>query len=130
MSDEEASPTEQIDAIIGDLDGWKAETLSRIRGLIRDADPAVVEKVKWKKPSNPAGVPTWSHDGIVCTGDAFKHKVKVTFAKGASLEDPDGLFNASLGGNTMRAIDIHEGDDLDEAAFKSLVRDAVAFNES
>lgn len=130
MPDDEQSPSEEIDAIIADLPGWKAEVFSRMRGLIRDADPDVVEEVKWKKPSNPAGVPTWTHDGILCTGEAFKNKVKITFAKGASLEDPDGLFNGSLGGNTMRAIDIFEGDEIDEEAFTALVRDAVAYNES
>ena len=130
MSGEEESPSAQIDAIIEELPDWKAEVLSRMRGLITEADPDVVEEVKWKKPSNPAGAPVWSHDGILCTGEAFKNKVKITFAKGASLEDPTGLFNGSLGGNTMRAIDIQEGDQIDEEAFKSLVRDAVTQNES
>ena len=124
------SPTEQIDAMIQELPDWKAEVLSRMRGLVEEADPDVVEEVKWKKPSNPAGVPVWEHDGIVCTGEAFKDKVKITFAKGASLEDPAGLFNGSLGGNTMRAIDIYEGDEIDAADFKALVREAVALNES
>jgi hypothetical protein len=130
VSGEDESPSELIDAMIEELPGWKAEVLSRMRGLIEEADPDVVEEVKWRKPSNPAGVPVWSHDGIVCTGEAFKNKVKITFAKGASLEDPAGLFNGSLGGNTMRAIDIYEGDEIDEADFKSLVRAAVALNES
>ena len=130
MAGEDASPAEQIDAIIEEQPGWKAEVLSRVRGLIKEADPDVVEAVKWKKPSNPAGVPVWEHDGIVCTGETYKDKVKITFAKGASLEDPAGLFNGSLGGNTMRAIDVYEGDDVDEEDFKALVREAVALNES
>ena len=128
--DESESPSEQIDAMIEELPDWKAEVLSHMRGLIKEADPDVVEEVKWKKPSNPAGVPVWEHDGIICTGEAFKNKVKITFAKGASLEDPAGLFNGSLGGNTMRAIDVYEGDDVDEEDFKALVRAAVAQNES
>ena len=128
--DESASPSELIDEMIEEQPGWKGEVLSCMRGLIVEADPDVVEEVKWRKPSNPAGVPVWSHDGIVCTGGAFKDKVKISFAKGASLEDPAGLFNGSLGGNTMRAIDIFEGDEVDEEAFKSLVRAAVALNES
>ena len=129
MPEANESPSEQIDAMIEELPDWKAEVLSRTRGLIKEADPDVVEEVKWRKPSNPAGVPVWSHDGIVCTGEAFKNKVKITFAKGASLEDPTGLFNGSLGGNTMRAIDIFEGDEIDETDFKSLFRAAVALNE-
>ena len=104
--------------------------LSRIRSLVRDADPDVLGELKWKKPSNPLGVPTWSHAGIICTGDAFKGKVKITFAKGAALEDPSGLFNASLEGNAMRAIDIREGEAIDEEAFKALFRAAVALNAS
>lgn len=124
------SPSDLIDAKIKELPDWKGEVLSRMRGLIKEADPDVVEEVKWRKPSNPAGVPVWSHDGIICTGEPFKNKVKLTFAKGASLEDPAELFNASLGGNTTRAIDIHEGDEIDEKAFKSLVHDAVVLNES
>lgn len=130
MPDEDASPSEEIDAIIEELPDWKAEVLSRMRGFIREADPDVVEEVKWKKPSNPAGVPVWEHDGMICTGEAFKNKVKFTFSKGASLEDPAGLFNASLDANVSRAIDIYEGDEVDETDFKSLVRDAVALNES
>lgn len=128
--DEPESPSELIDEMIEELPGWKGEVLSRMRGLIKEAEPDVVEEVKWRKPSNPAGVPVWSSDGIVCTGEAFKNKVKITFGKGASLEDPAGLFNGSLGGNTMRAIDLYEGDEIDEEAFKSLVREAVALNES
>ena len=109
---------------------WRGETLARIRQLIQQADPDVVEDVKWRKASNPAGVPVWSHDGIICTGETYKNIVKLTFAKGASLDDPAGLFNASLEGNVRRAIDIHEGDKIDQRAFKSLVRAAVALNES
>jgi len=110
---------------------WRGETLAQIRRLIEEADPDVVEEAKWKKPSNGMrGVPVWSHEGILCTGETYKDKVKVTFAKGASLEDPRGLFNSSLEGNTRRAIDLYEGDAIDEAAFKALVRDAVALNTS
>jgi hypothetical protein len=107
---------------------WRGEMLDRIRRLIKQADPKAVEEIKWRKPSNPAGVPVWSHDGIICTGETYKSVVKVTFANGAALEDPAGLFNASLEGNTRRAIDIREGDALDEKAFKALVRAAVALN--
>jgi len=109
---------------------WRGETLSKVRELIERADPDVVEEVKWKKPSSPAGVPVWSHDGIICTGETYKSAVKLTFAKGAQLEDPKGLFNSSLDGNTRRAIDLHEGDRIDEAAFEALIREAVALNES
>ena len=122
------SASARIDRTIADLGGWRAETLGRMRQLIREADPAVVEEVKWVKPSNPAGVPTWSHDGIICTGEAYKTTVKLTFANGASLEDPDDLFNSSLGGNTRRAIDIHEGHEVDAETFKALIRAAVDFN--
>jgi hypothetical protein len=107
---------------------WRKEALDRIRHLIREADPDAVEEMKWRKPSNPAGVPTWSHAGIICTGETYKDKVKLTFANGARLEDPSGLFNSSLDGNTRRAIDISEGEEVDGAAFKALVRDAVAVN--
>lgn len=109
---------------------WRARTLERIRTLIRQADPDAVEEVKWRKPSNPAGVPVWSHDGILCTGETYKDKVKITFARGAALEDPARLFNASLEGGTRRAIDIHEGETIDADAFKALVRAAVALNKS
>jgi hypothetical protein len=109
---------------------WRSKTLTRIRKLIQEADPDVVEESKWVKPSNPAGVPTWSHDGIICTGETYGAKVKLTFAKGASLEDPAGLFNSSLEGNTRRAIDIHEGEEIDPEAFKALIRAAVALNTS
>jgi hypothetical protein len=111
-----------------DLSDWRGETLAGIRELIREADPDVVEEVKWRKPSNPGGVPTWSHDGIVCTGETYKDKVKLTFAKGASLDDPAGLFNSSLDGNTRRAIDFHEGDKINEKALKALIRAAVSLN--
>ncbi len=107
---------------------WRAQTLARVRDLIREADPDAVEERKWKKPSNPAGVPTWSHNGVVCTGETYKDKVKLTFAKGASLADPAGLFNASLDAGTRRAIDIREGDKLNERAFKALIREAAAAN--
>jgi len=107
---------------------WRSQTLDRIRSLIQEADPDVTEEAKWVKPSNPDGVPTWSHDGIICTGETYKDKVKVTFAHGASLDDPNGLFNASLDAGTRRAIDIPEGSELDEEAFKDLVRAAVERN--
>src|SRR6476646_5455625 len=107
---------------------WRAGTLDKVRGLIREADPNVVEERKWKKPSNPAGVPTWSDNGIICTGETYKDKVKLTFARGAALEDPSGLFNSSLEGGTRRAIDIREGETIDASAFKALVKAAVAAN--
>ena len=107
---------------------WRSERLDRIRELIHEADTESVEDVKWRKPSNPDGVPTWSHDGILCTGETYKDKVKLTFAKGASLDDPAGLFNASLDAGTRRAIDIREGDALDEGAFKALIQSAVRAN--
>jgi hypothetical protein len=111
-------------------DDWRGETLSRIRALIKEADPEVVEEAKWKKPSQPEGVPVWSHDGMICTGETYKSAVKLTFAKGASLKDPSGLFNSSLEGNTRRAIDIREGEAIDEDAFKALIREAVSLNQS
>jgi hypothetical protein len=111
-------------------DDWRGATLSRIRALIKEADPDVVEEAKWKKPSQPDGVPVWSHDGMICTGETYKAAVKLTFAKGASLKDPSGLFNSSLEGNTRRAIDIHEGESIDEDAFKDLIRAAVRLNQS
>src|ERR1041385_1416043 len=107
---------------------WRAETLEKVRGLIREADPNVVEERKWKKPSNPAGVPTWSDNGIICTGETYKDKVKLTFARGAALEDPSGLFNSSLDGGTRRAIDIREGDKIDDDELTALIREAVAAN--
>ena len=107
---------------------WRGETLEQVRRLIQDTDPGIVEERKWKKPSNPSGVPTWSHGGIICTGETYKDKVKLTFARGAALQDPAGLFNSSLEGSTRRAIDIHEGDKIDEDALKALIREAVAAN--
>jgi hypothetical protein len=123
-SQQDKSPAQLIDERIRELDDWRGEMLSRVRGLVKEADPEVVEEWKWR------GVPTWYHDGIICTGETYKAVVKLTFAKGASLEDPSGLFNSSLEGNTRRAIDIHEGEELDEAALKALVRAAVVMNES
>ncbi|QQS41388.1 MAG: DUF1801 domain-containing protein [Acidobacteriota bacterium] len=118
----------EIDAIINDLSDWRGEMLARMRELIREADPEAVEEIKWKKPTNPRGVPTWSREGIICTGETYKDKVKLTFPKGASLIDPSGLFNSSLKGNARRAIDLFEGDEIDAGAFKSLIREAVALN--
>ncbi len=123
--------SELIDAKIAALGDWRGEMLARLRALIREADPEMVEEVKWRKPSNAMrGVPVWSHDGIVCTGETYKSVVKMTFARGAALDDPTGLFNASLEGNTRRAIDFREGEEVDEAALKALVREAVALNAS
>lgn len=117
-----------IDAKIAELGDWRGTTLAKLRALIHDADPDVEETVKWQKPSNPSGVPVWEHAGILCTGETYKDKVKLTFAKGAALADPKGLFNSSLDGNTRRAIDLFEGDGVDEAAFRALVRAAVEAN--
>ncbi|MCC6948101.1 MAG: DUF1801 domain-containing protein [Bradyrhizobiaceae bacterium] len=126
---EEDSPSRLIDARIRKLGNWRGETLARVRKLIKEADPDVIEEVKWRKPSNSMlGVPVWSHDGIICTGETYKNAVKLTFAKGASLPDPSRLFNASLEGNTRRAIDFHAGDKIDEKALKALIRAAVALN--
>ena len=125
------SPSQLIDARIKELSDWRGETLARVRKLIREADPEVVEEVKWRKPSNSMlGVPVWEHAGIICTGETYKNAVKLTFARGASLEDPSRLFNSSLEGNTRRAIDFHEGDKIDEKALKALIRAAVALNTS
>ena len=121
--------SEVIAKRIADLGDWRGRTLARMRKLIKDADPDVVEEIKWVKATNP-GVPTWSHDGIICTGETYKSAVKMTFARGASLKDPARLFNSSLEGNVRRAIDIHEGEQVDESAFKALVREAVALNSS
>jgi len=118
------SPSELIDSRIRELDDWRGETLARIRALIREADPEVVEEWKWR------GVPVWSHDGIICTGETYKSVVKMTFAKGAALDDPARLFNASLEGNTRRAIDMHEGEEVDAAALKALIRAAATLNKS
>jgi len=123
------SASELISKRIAELGDWRGETLSRMRTLIKEADPDVVEELKWVKPTNP-GTPTWSHDGIICTGEHYRNVVKLTFAKGASLKDPARLFNSSLEGSVRRAIDIHEGGDVDESAFKALVRQAVALNGS
>ena len=124
MSTAGQTPSELIDARIAELDDWRGEMLARVRKLVKEADPEIVEEWKWR------GVPTWYHDGIVCTGETYKNVVKMTFAKGASLDDPSGLFNSSLEGNVRRAIDIHEGDTIDEEALKALVREAVALNTS
>jgi hypothetical protein len=123
------SPSQLIDARIKELSDWRGETLARVRSLIKQADPEVVEEWKWVKPTNP-GTPVWSHAGMICTGETYKNIVKMTFARGASLEDPSGLFNSSLEGNTRRAIDFHEGDKIDEKALKALIRAAVALNTS
>jgi hypothetical protein len=117
-----------IEEQIRDLGGWRGETLARMRTLILEAAPDVVEEVKWRKPSNPLGVPVWSRNGIICTGETYKDKVKLTFAKGGFFEDPHGLFNSSLDGGTRRAIDIREGEKVDARAFKALVKAAVAVN--
>ncbi|MGB7409723.1 MAG: DUF1801 domain-containing protein [Sphingopyxis granuli] len=128
MENEDSSASDLIDVRIAALGGWRGATLARMRALIAEAEPEVVETVKWRKPSNPLGVPVWERGGILCTGEVYKDKVKLTFAKGASLDDPARLFNASLDGNTHRAIDLFEGDSIDAAAFRALVREAVAAN--
>jgi hypothetical protein len=125
----EDSPSQQIDARIKELGDWRGETLSRVRGIIKQADPDVVEEWKWVKPTNP-GTPVWSHAGMICTGETYKNVVKMTFAKGASLEDPSGLFNSSLEGKVRRAIDFHDGDEIDEEGLKALIRAAVELNTS
>lgn len=125
-----ASSSRLIDEKIAALADWRGETLARVRKLIQEAYPDVVETVKWRKPSNPAGVPVWECDGIICTGETYKDKVKLTFANGASLLDPSGLFNSSLDGNARRAIDLHEGETVNATAFRELVRAAVALNAS
>jgi len=121
------SASELISRRIAEIGGWRGQTLSRMRALIHEADPDVVEEWKWVKATNP-GTPVWSHDGIICTGESYKSVVKLTFAKGASLKDPAGLFNSSLDGRVRRAIDIREGEDVDGSAFKALIREAVALN--
>jgi hypothetical protein len=126
----EKSGTEQIDEKLQTLGDWRGALLARLRRLIHEADPEVVEAVKWRKPSNPLGVPVWEHGGIICTGETYKDKVKLTFAYGASLDDPKKLFNSSLEGGTRRAIDFREDDAVDESAFKALIREAVVFNGS
>ena len=127
---ERDSASQLIDAKIEALGDWRGDTLARIRACIKEADPGVVEEVKWRKPSNPMGVPVWEHAGIICTGETSKNKVKFTFAKGAALDDPSMLFNSSLDGNTRRAIDLHEGEKIDVEALKALIRAAVALNAS
>jgi hypothetical protein len=127
---EEKSPSEQIDAIIKEPGDWRGVKLSQLRALIKEADPAVVEEVKWKKPSKPSGVPVWSHDGIICMADTLKNAVRLTFPKGAQMKDPEKLFNTRLDSNTVRAIDFHEGDTLDEVALKALILEAVEQNTS
>lgn len=128
---EDTAPSKLIDQTIEALGDWRGEMLAHLRTLIKQADPDVVEEVKWRKPSNSMlGVPVWEHDGMICTGETYKAAVKLTFAKGASVEDPSGLFNSSLDGNTRRAIDFHKDDAIDEDAFKALIRAAVAVNTS
>lgn len=127
---EEANPSRLIDARIEQMTDWRGTMLGRLRDIIRQADPDIVEAVKWRKPSNPLGVPTWERDGIICTGETYKDKVKLTFAHGAAIEDPAGLFNSSLDGNVRRAIDFSEGQAVDADALKTLVRAAVALNVS
>ena len=122
------SPSQQIDHIIKEPGDWRGQKLSQLRALIKQADPAVVEEVKWKKPSNPRGVPVWSHDGIICIGDTLKKAVRLTFPKGAQIKDPKKLFNTRLDSNTVRAIDFHEGDTVDEAALKALILEAAGLN--
>jgi hypothetical protein len=122
------SGSELIDEKLRTLSDWRGAMFARLRRLIKEADPEVIEAIKWRKPSNPHGVPVWEHNGIVCTGETYKDKVKLTFAKGASVDDPSKLFNSSLDGGTRRAIDFYEGDDVDEKAFKALIRAAVVVN--
>ena len=122
--------SEEIDAKIASMGDWRGAVLGRLRALIRTADPDIVEEVKWRKPSNPAGVPVWSDHGIVCTGETYRDKVKLTFARGATVEDPERLFNSSLDGGTRRAIDFREGDTIDEKAFTALIRTAVDLNRT
>ena len=123
-----SADSERIDAAIASLGDWRGDALARMRKLIKEADNGVVEEVKWVKPTNPNGVPTWSHDGIICTGEVYKAYVKLTFMHGAALDDPAGLFNAGFGGGTRRAIDVREGETVDARAFKALVKAAVAHN--
>ncbi len=127
---EDKSAAQQINAIIKKYDDWRGEMLSRLRALIKQADPALVEEVKWKKPSRPEGVPVWSHDGILCFCDTLKNAVRLTFPKGAQMKDPQKLFNTRLDSKTARAIDFHEGDTINEAALKALIREAVGLNKS
>jgi hypothetical protein len=126
----EVSASEQIDAIIQRITGWRGERLAQLRAVIRDADPGVIEEVKWKKPSRPEGVPVWSHDGIVCVGEALKNAVRLTFPKGAEVSDPNGLFNTRLDSKKVRAIDFHEGEALNEPALKALILEGARLNVS
>jgi hypothetical protein len=129
MTDED-TPSARIDAKLAGLGDWRGKVLSRVRALVHEADPDVVETVKWVKPTNPSGVPTWEHAGIICTGEVYKSYIKLTFAHGAALKDGEGLFNAGFGGGTRRAIDIREGETIDAVAFKALFKEAVALNVS
>jgi hypothetical protein len=129
-SPEGKSPSQQIDAIIRKSDDWRGEKLSQLRAVIKKADPAVVEEVKWKKPSRPEGVAVWSHDGIICLADILKNAVRLTFQKGALMKDPEKLFNTRLNSNTVRAIDFHEDDPIHEAALQALIREGVGLNTS
>ena len=126
----EASASRQIDAIVAKTTGWRGERLGQLRALIRGADPGVIEGVKWKKPSRPEGVPVWSHDGIICIGESLKNAVRLTFPKGAQLKDPQGLFNTRLDSKTVRAIDFHEGDAINESALKALIVQGARLNRS
>ncbi len=130
LSVNEMSPSQQIDAIIQEPGDWRGDKLARLRAVILQADPGVVEEVKWKKPSNPLGVPVWFHAGNICVADTLKNAVRLTFPKGAQIQDPAGLFNTRLDSNSVRAIDFHESDTVDEAALKALILDAVALNTS
>jgi len=123
-------PSERIERHIAGIADWRGEKLAKIRKLIHDVDPEVVEEIKWRKPSNPAGVPVWSHDGIICTGETYQNHVRLTFAEGASLRDPKGIFNASLEGNALRAVVLHEDDKIDDKAFTALIRSTIALNTS
>src|SRR5467141_3539675 len=129
MANNETNASKLIDERIGELGEWRGKTLSKVRGIIKEADPDIVEEWKWVKPTNP-GIPVWSHNGDICTGETYKNVVKLTFFKGASLKDPSRLFNSSLEGNARRAIDLHEGEKIDGDAFKTLIRAAVALNRS
>lgn len=127
-SSNEQPPSQQIDTILREAGDWRGKRLSQLRALIQEADPAVIEEVKWKKPSNPGGVPVWSHDGIICVGEMLKNAVRLTFPKGAQIKDPQKLFNTRLDSKTVRAIDFHEGDTVEAAALKALILDAVRLN--
>jgi hypothetical protein len=126
--EKETSPSKLIDAKIKELGDWRGKTLSHLRSLIKQADSEVVEEVKWRKPSNPTGIPVWTHNGVICTGETYKNAVKLTFPNGAQMKDPNKLFNASLDARVWRAIDFHEGDKIDKEALKALIREAVAMN--